>query len=348
MKYAEAQRWVRRFLRDPDGNIWSDDLIKRTWNHAQEELCATIGILTEVRGLPVPPRADWSFCYEWETAHLPSGETKMQALRGQSGYFAFCGFFEVHSMFVSNSSASPSDSGYATTANWESWYATPAEPPLWQLPDDWHSMQACYYDERPIFGTTRKDVQRSDRTYKQRQGEAQAWYLHDDVTRQISVYPRPSTAVWVDEEGEGMVTATSGDTESGEIGAVTRITGHYTSADSGVTVDVIEATDQLMLIYAVMPREIEAESDDLAWPDHIVKYINFRVLERLYGANTDGRIPSLSKFWGERYSLGVSALKNYVASRRRDRVHTMSTHKASKGSRKRHPRLPDTYPRTYP
>ena len=51
MKVAEAVRWVRRFLRDPSGAIWSDDLILSSLTQAQDELQAEVGAMVEVRAL---------------------------------------------------------------------------------------------------------------------------------------------------------------------------------------------------------------------------------------------------------------------------------------------------------
>ena len=348
MKYAEASRWIRRFLRDPAGNIWSDDLIRATFNQVQDELQSYCGLLVEVRAMPVPPRSDWAYLFEWENAYLPAGALRTQALRNQGNYWAYCSNFEVQTAFVSNSTDDPNDIGTATTQPWEAWIATPQEPPTWQLPDDYHEMKMADYDERPIFATTRKDVNRTDPGYKQREGEPQAWYMRDEVTRQLTVYPKPSTTVWADETGSGMVTSVEDDTESSEIGAVTRIEGRYTSSSLGITVDVIAATDQMLFVYEVVPREIQSEDDELVWPATMLRYVCYRVVSRLYGMNSDGRIPTLAAFWEERYQLGLRVLKSWVANRRRDRLPIFSTHKKSIGRRKRMPRLPDKYPATYP
>jgi len=79
-----------------------------------------------------------------------------------------------------------------------------------------------------------------------------------------------------------------------------------------------------------------------------MRYVCYRVVSRLYGMNSDGRIPTLAAFWEERYQLGLRVLKSWVANRRRDRLPIFSTHKKSIGRRKRMPRLPDKYPATYP
>ena len=348
MKYAEASRWIRRFLRDPAGNIWSDDLIRATFNQCQDELQAYCGALVEVRAMPVPPRSDWGYLFEWETAYVPAGGTIIQALRNQGGFWAFCAQFEVQTAFVADSTDDPNDTGTATTQPWEAWIATPQEPPVWQLPPDFHEMKMAYYDERPIFATTRKDINRGDPGYKQREGEPQAWYLRDQVTRQIAVYPKPSTSIWADESGTGMVTSVEDDTETSETGTIVRIEGRYTSASKGITIDVIAAQDQLVFIYETVPLDVESEDDTLAWPATFVRYVCYAVVGRLYGMNSDGRIPSLSAFWERRYQLGLSVLKIWTANKRRDRLHIFSTHKQSIGRRKRMPRLPDEYPETYP
>ena len=260
----------------------------------------------------------------------------------------FTGNFEVQSFFVSDSTDSSNDVGTAFTHPWEAWVATPNEPPLWQLPDDYCEMKMAYWDERPLFSTDRSKVIKTDPTYKQREGEPQAWYLNDTVTRQISVYPKPSTATNADATGSGMTTSSEDDTTSSETGAITRITGKYTSSSTGVTIDTINAKDQLLMVYEISPRDIESQSDDLVFPDFMVKYICYNVVSRLYGMNSDGRIPTLSKFWYERYRLGLQSLSNYSSNKRRNRLLMFSGPKQRMGRRKRLPRLPDHYPAVYP
>ena len=348
MKVAEAVRWVRRFLRDPSGAIWSDDLILSSLTQAQDELQAEVGAMVEVRALSIPPQSDYSYMFEWENEYLPEGRTRFQALRSQGGYMVFTGLFEVQSFFVNDSTDNTNDTGTGWTHPWEAYVATPNEPPLWQLPDDFCEMKMCYYDERPIFSSTRAQVMKGDATYKQREGEPQAWYMNDTVTRQFSVYPKPSTAVNANSTGSGMTTSSEDDTTSSEIGAISRITGKYTSSSTGVTIDTINAKDQLLLVYEISPREITSEADDFVWPDFMVKYVCYNVLSRLYGMNCDGRIPTLSRYWFERYRLGLEALSGYTANKRRNRLLMFSGAKSRRGRRKRLPRLPDKYPAVSP
>ena len=347
MKVSEAVRWVRRFLRDPGGNIWSDDLIFSSLTQAQDELQAEVGAMVEVRALSIPPQSDYSFMFEWENEYIEAGRTRFQALRDQGGYMVFTSLFEVQSFFVASTDET-NDSGVGWTHPWEAYSVTPNEPPLWQLPDDFCEMKMCYFDERPISSTTRANVMKSDPTNKTRAGEPTTWYMDDDVTRQFSVYPKPSAAVNADSTGSGMTTSSEDDTTSSETGAVSRITGKYTSSSVGMTVDTINAKDQLLLVYEISPREITSNADDFAWPDFMVKYVCYNVLSRLYGMNCDGRIPTLSRFWFERYRLGLEALSGYTANKRRNRLLMFSGHKQRWGRRKGLPRLPDSYPAVYP
>ena len=97
MKVAEAVRWVRRFLLDPSGAIWSDDLILSSLTQAQDELQAEVGAMVEVRALSIPPQSDYSYMFEWENEYIQEGRTRFQALRSQGGYMVFTGLFEVQS-----------------------------------------------------------------------------------------------------------------------------------------------------------------------------------------------------------------------------------------------------------
>ena len=348
MKVAEATRWVRRFLRDPEGHIWSDGLIFATLTESQSELQATVGAIVEIRALSVPPQADYGYMFDFERDYIELGRTSFRALRDQGGYFSFVGMFEVHAFFENGSNDDTNDSGIAWTAPWEAWTAVPNEPPLWQLPDDFCEMKMLYYNERPIAATTRQNVLKTDSSYKTREGEPTAFYFNDDVSRQISVYPKPSTAVNANSTGSGMTLSTDTTTESTEIGTITRIEGRYTSSGVGMTIDTIDAKDQILLVYEVSPRDIEAMSDDFVFPDFMVKYICYLTLSKLYGMNTDGRIPTLARFWRQRYKLGIDALNSYTANKRANRLVHFTGPKSRFGRRKRLPRLPDKFPATYP
>jgi len=102
------------------------------------------------------------------------------------------------------------------------------------------------------------------------------------------------------------------------------------------------------MIYDVDPTNIETASDDGDFPDFLKKYIRYGVISRAYGANTDGRIQSLSDYWSIRYLAGVEATKKFSRNRNNDRDYRLITGGASTRRTRRHPRLPSTYPVTNP
>ena len=132
------------------------------------------------------------------------------------------------------------------------------------------------------------------------------------------------------------------------MGIVTLRTGSGLSQPEGVAVEVLETTNNLLLAFDVAPLEITGLGDELSFPSHLTRYVRFRVLQKAYAANTDGKIPSLSIFWRERYRLGIQAIKKHMARRRSDRDYRLAIKGIPAMRGKRHPRLPDSYPAVNP
>lgn len=145
----------------------------------------------------------------------------------------------------------------------------------------------------------------------------------------------------------GMVLYVAGDSQGAE-GTMVACSGRLLSGDLGIAVDVIDAADNLLLIYDVAPTELTSLADEPDWPDYLRRYVRHGTLERAYRAHNDGRIESLSRYWGMRYQLGVEALKAYLAMRKQDRDYRLATKAPSPVRRRRLPRLPAHYPAVNP
>jgi hypothetical protein len=113
-------------------------------------------------------------------------------------------------------------------------------------------------------------------------------------------------------------------------------------------VDVIGTEDNVFMVYDVCPRDVESDNDALEFPDYLSRYVRFGVVSRAYDAETDGRIPTLSKLWADRYKAGISTVKRFVRNRKQDRDYRLTTKPQSSRLRSRHPRLPSTYPSVGP
>jgi len=343
--WARALERLRRYLRDPAGNIWSEEYLRKTWVDVQADLQRRTGILEDVRTISVPPRFGWAYTHEWEHGHTGDPDSAYQAFYCQGGYVTVTAIWETE--HFGGLQAGETDPGHHVSFPWEAWMAQSdvGRPARFPFPHDFDSVRAMYYDRQPLEHLSRKRVASMDPTWHKRSGLPQAYWRDDDVSNDFTVWPRPSTASWVDTDGEGMVTSIADDTVGAEIGAIIQSTDRDVLEDEGVTIDVVDTDDAILLVMDVHPREPESLGTILSWPDYLSRYVRFGVLARAYGANTDGRIPSLAQLWQQRYEVGVDDVERFQIKRRQDRDYRMVTQGApGRRTRMRHPRLPDGYP----
>jgi len=87
---------IRRFLRDPKGNIWSSALLLDLWNEVQDEVQRLTEVLQDVRTISIPPRFHASYTYDWEYGHAKEfGDTFYHCLRPQNTFFTACFYWEI-------------------------------------------------------------------------------------------------------------------------------------------------------------------------------------------------------------------------------------------------------------
>jgi hypothetical protein len=114
--------------------------------------------------------------------------------------------------------------------------------------------------------------------------------------------------------------------------------------DTGLATDNIGTEGQLFLVYDYLPTDVEDYSDDITdWPPYMFKTIISGVLERAYGANTDGCIPSLRDFWKMRKEIGIKAINIFRRLRSRDRDYRLGGSERF-DRQSSHPRLPSHFP----
>jgi len=329
---------IRRFLRDPDGNIWSDAQLRRFWNAAQEEIAFKTGILVRVDTYRVPPLYNYCYMHDWESEYL-EGDTYQCLEYWLSGGYIVCYPWEPGSPTAS--SASPSDEGYRFTIPFEAGVKTCAEPIPNLLHSRFVSARIVMYDEEEITPLSMREVQAEDRYYRTRQGEATNYYRPDDYSNQLVIYPRPT--VVFDDLAVGDIFSDTG-------GIVTWLSDSIDYSDYGLVTEQIETENNLLVVYEYLPYDLSEDperwGDDLDIPVWLTKYVEYSVLGRAYAADTDGFIPSLRDYWEFRKEAGINVLKVFMRKKLADRTFTMGG-----GKTRRHPRrpsLPSTYPRQYP
>lgn len=395
MNYLAQLKRIRRFLRDPNGNIWEDDYLRTSFNDIQRELNHGTKVLEDVDILRNPPQYHMSYMFDFEY----TGTKKYYRAKIFNHGVCADHEWEIQS-YLGYSGLS--ETGSRVFHPWEAWITAPNDVIPLQLPDDLHNIKFLAYDNEPIGYIEKKFITNRDSTYKTREGEPIGYYREDELERDFIPYPRPSSVTWNDleditipdfiytfdfesnllsgtgnlwvfektdykylfvweetldlrEDGirgmypferdytlGGQVVYVSGDTGEA-FGTITQRPGLF-SQDEGTTFDVLDQDDNFLVIFDCDPKEIQGYQDESAFPVYLRKYIECGVLQRAYNSNTDGRIRSLSEYWGLRYELGIQAIKKFKGLRKQDRDYRFITSQRQPSRKFRHPRLPDGYP----
>lgn len=95
MSFAAELKKMRRMLRDPNGDIWSDNFLKHLYNDVQRELQDKTMVLEEAVTQRVPAVYQWSYQHDWEFAHLPEGQSQFYQCLQQHNDMVFCHRWET-------------------------------------------------------------------------------------------------------------------------------------------------------------------------------------------------------------------------------------------------------------
>lgn len=342
MTFADELVKIRRYLRDPEGNIWGVDLIIELFNQAQHDLQLETAVLEDVAVISIPPKYTVSYLHDFESAFIDGAAYR--PLRQQQDFFACVYRGEAQDFFGIESDVT--DSGTINfTHPFEAWIEDPNMAVKFNFPDNLSAVRQMWFDNKAIDYKDKKQIQLTDSSWETRAGIPLFYYREDESSNQFVPYPRPSSASWNDETGSGMVTSVEDDTTASEDGTIIQRTGNVLSSDLGVAVTVLDTDDNFAIVYEISPSQVDSIADDLDWPDFLVKYVRFRTLELAYQCNNDGNIPSLAAHWGRRYRMGIGIVNRFLSARNRDRDYRLKTHDRSRpSSNYRGLRLPDTYP----
>lgn len=343
MSLADEIKIIRRYLRDPDGNIFDEELLIDLYNYSQDFLASRIEVHQEVRGLPVPPRFQISYTYLWEWEVIKDKGTPFRAFLHNANEFVCTGAWEAQEF--AQISSDVSSQGAHFTHPWEAWEGfASGQMAIMPFPQNFSEAIGVYYDNEPLYPETLKSIQSEDSSYQTRTGEPRSYVRVDVLDNQFAIYPRPETR-GADLVGtDGPAQHLDGDTVGVELGVITKRTGTFLTGDDGISVDIVESEDNLILVYKSRPAQVASYADEIEWPVFMRKYIRYGVLELAYKANTDARIMSLAAYWGNRYRLGIEALKKFKSNRRADRDYRLMSARPGPVRRRRRPRLPDSYP----
>lgn len=357
MDWYDQKKRIRRFLRDPNGNIWSDDLLLHLYNAVQKEFQQKIGQLQDVQIIRIPSFFKKSYLYDWEWPYTNVGEGYVyQALNYyQQAEEVTCFLWEPEHIAGANSDTT--DSGTYYTHPWEAFIVnTPGQiPPLW-APNKFSEVVYLAWDKKPIEPITKKRMQGDDSSWRTRSGEVQYYRRDEKLENFIRLYPIPSTIDWQDitpsdsedqeyvQNGYGMALYSSEDTDSSDYGVIVSGTGNVLNQDEGVPDAVYTADDNLLMVFSKTPKDLDGDEDESDLPVYLRKYVEYGVLERAYSANTDGKIESLKNYWGYRKELAFNVIKIFNGKKRVDRDYRLATKDVPARAVRRTPRLPDAYP----
>lgn len=303
---------IRRFLRDPDSNIWDDDTLLAIWNDEQREYHRRSGIEEAAEVLWYPPRYQMSYIFdhEWSMSGYEDGGVYQFML--EDWQYRCCQPWEIK--HVTSVDGEETSVGDCFSHPWEAFMvATPADMVPMNFPSDHYETIFMSYDMEPIEFRPFKEISSGDRSFRTYSGSPEHYTVKDELSNDFFLYPRPSSVTFETYNGFGL---------------------------DAVAADV---TENVLIVYKHRSVDLSSVDDDPVQPRWAQKYLEYGVLEKAYQANTDGRIKSLADYWGWRKSLGDKILRKYKFKRLQDRDFRLT---GAMGVPRRHrgPRLPSTYP----
>lgn len=329
MNWEDTKKIIKRFLRDPDGNIWDDAYLLNEYNYEQTRFGQMFSILETVEDIRIPPSYEFSYLFDWEWAFRDDKSYQAFSYHQQSDIVYT---YRWEGQILGYSSASESDQGDHFAHPWEAWYVTENIGdlvPFW-FPKNFEKMIACYWDREPLDYIEYKSLQYDDTTYRTRTGKPVRIYRIDETSNEGYMHPIPSSPVWDDYDNAPALMGVDGDSYSQSYGTLVDATGTLISSDTGVTIDVVSEDDNLLLVFKHRPKDIEDDTDSGDYPGFVAKYLRYGVLENAYRANTDGRIGSLAEYWQWRKQIGMDAMRSFRDLRRTDRDYRLISQPATR------------------
>ena len=68
--FSDTETRLRRYLRDPNGDVWSQAVLMQMFNEAQHTFNRDTSVLEKVVGIHVPANTDYTRCYLWEEDYV--------------------------------------------------------------------------------------------------------------------------------------------------------------------------------------------------------------------------------------------------------------------------------------
>lgn len=339
--FNDEKTIIRRFLRDPDGNIWSDDTILTFWNDAQTEIATKINFIESAHVYTYPPQWTWAYMRDWEFQYI-EGDKYKTLTTWQARNIECCYPWEPGYWLTSSDTF---DNGDRFSVPWEAHYCSAGDV----VPIPFHArfskMRFMAFDESPVTPIDRKNIAQTDSHYRTASGDPQYYWRLDDYENTFVLYPRPTSITWDDDS----LLESPLDSFDDAGGIITWTESALDETDTGIITETVDSEGHIFALFDKLPADVPESGWDEAgidWPEFLVRYIRFGTLERCFGADTDGFIPSLRDYWRLRKEAGIRAMKRYKAMRSGDRDYQLGGKMRPQGSR--HAKLPSGYPKQWP
>jgi hypothetical protein len=348
MDWSSQLTRIRRWVRDPDGDIFTENFLLRLFNDELNQLYSLLGPVVNIQVVRVPPEFQGSYTHDWEWAYTEhdDGEVYQFGYVYDPGEYVHTFVWEAES--IKGYSAATLEAGDVYTQPWEAWaVTTPHQPPPIPMPTDFEEMRLLCFDRDTVDPATKQDTMYHDDTaWRTRTGTPIQYWRDEKISNRIYLYPLPAET-WQDDE------LGSADPDTAEYADISEtVTFGNETLYFGTTLltfetddDAVDTDHNVLAIYRTSPAEITDSTDEVGLPEYIQKYVEYGTASRALRANTDGRIESLADYWEMRKKAGYEVIKKWLRLKLTDRDFQLQTRNSSGiGQRPKYPRLPSTYP----
>lgn len=174
-----------------NGTVWSRTELLRWFNDGYQAMVAGAGAVRRFRCFEVPPRTGWAVTQEWEARHAAGTFRKFTKTSNAGNYQCTFEWEVEHLEGVS----SPTNSAGCVTQLWELQYlgATIDDHYRFYLPKSHERILRVAFDDKRMFGTSSKELDKMDAKWWQHEGEPSLWLMGLDRDRSFETYEIEST-----------------------------------------------------------------------------------------------------------------------------------------------------------
>ena len=194
MQWSSSETRIRKYLRDPNAKIWSQDLLIDLWNQAQDQLNKDSRLHTKILGVHVPGINNYTTTYEWEQEYLEGSIRRFGLIDAANGYTVS---YEWEIPQIRGLTPVDSD-GYRSSHSWEIYTISGVvDLDILKFPDDFGSPLLVAWDRERLSPTTEEEIRSRGRAYRTNSGKPTEYMLiGQDEEREFALIPRPSSVTF--------------------------------------------------------------------------------------------------------------------------------------------------------